>query len=162
MVISENLARVANTIVELHREVFDESPSPMKLQKLAYYSQAYQLAFTEGRETLFEEDFQAWVHGPVIMDLYQEYKEFGWRAITSDVPEGARLDANSNEYELVRSVVEAYGRFDGAALSTMTHRETPWLSARGDTDPTKGSQETISKASIAEYFIPKLKAHGAA
>lgn len=162
MAISENLARVANTILQLHRESFDESPSPMKLQKLVYYSQAYQLAFSEGRETLFDEDFQAWVHGPVIMELYQEYKEFGWRAITSDVPEGGVFGADSEQYELVRCVVEAYGRYDGAALSTMTHRETPWLSARGNTDPTKGSQKTISKASIAEYFIPKLKAHGEA
>jgi uncharacterized phage-associated protein len=34
---------------------------------------------------LFEEDFEAWIHGPVIPKLYHHYKEFGWRPIMKDV-----------------------------------------------------------------------------
>ena len=51
----------------------------LKLQKLVYYAQAWHLALRD--VPLFEEDFEAWVHGPVIPALYQEYKKFGWRPI---------------------------------------------------------------------------------
>ncbi|MBW4622042.1 MAG: DUF4065 domain-containing protein [Cyanosarcina radialis HA8281-LM2] len=39
----------------------------LKLQKLVYYSQAWHLAIHG--TPLFEEDFQAWIHGPVIPEL---------------------------------------------------------------------------------------------
>jgi uncharacterized phage-associated protein len=35
-------------------------------------------------DPLFEEDFQAWIHGPVIPVLYQKYKSFGWQPILED------------------------------------------------------------------------------
>lgn len=46
--ISNELDKVQRTIINVHRELFDESPSPMKLQKLCYYAQGYALA--EGEE----------------------------------------------------------------------------------------------------------------
>lgn len=45
--------------------------SNLKLQKLVYYAQAWHLAIHG--TPLFEEDFEAWVHGPVIPSLYQKY-----------------------------------------------------------------------------------------
>lgn len=66
MSISQTLTNTANAIIVLHRDLFGESPSPMKLQKLCYYAQGYALA--EGFE-LFPEDLQAWQHGPVIPEL---------------------------------------------------------------------------------------------
>ena len=44
-----------------------------KLQKLLYYAQAWYLAFED--TPLFDEDFEAWVHGPTIpalLDLLQK------------------------------------------------------------------------------------------
>ena len=43
----------------------------LKLQKLVYYAQAWYLAFLD--KPLFDEDFEAWVHGPVNRDLYDRY-----------------------------------------------------------------------------------------
>lgn len=55
----------------------------LRLQKLVYYAQAWHLAIYQ--EPLFSEDFQAWVHGPVIPQLYTQYKEYKWNPITKDV-----------------------------------------------------------------------------
>jgi uncharacterized phage-associated protein len=152
MPISPELEGVQQAIIEAHRKLFDESPSPMKLQKLCYYAQAYSLA--EGQE-LFPEDFQAWQHGPVIPDLYKEYKEYQWRAIDKN------FSAPTNEApELVTEVVAAYGRLDGAALSNMTHKEAPWVDARGDIPESEGSRELINKDSIKTFFAHKLKNGG--
>lgn len=46
--------------------------SNLKLQKLVYYAQAWYLAIYG--QSLFDEDFEAWVHGPIIPSLYQKYK----------------------------------------------------------------------------------------
>ncbi|MFS8119254.1 MAG: Panacea domain-containing protein [Microcoleus sp.] len=43
-----------------------------KLQKLVYYAQAWHLAIYG--MPLFNADFQAWVHGPVIPDLLEKYQ----------------------------------------------------------------------------------------
>ncbi len=152
MALSHELESVQKTILYIHRELFDESLSPMKLQKLCYYAQGYSLA--EGKE-LFPEDFQAWQHGPVIYDLYTKYKHLQWHQISEETG-----DPDSNVYDFLKDIVAAYGRYDGAALSTMTHRDAPWLEARGDLDESAGSTAEISKTSLRGFFTSKLKAHG--
>lgn len=147
--ISEELDKVQRTIINVHRELFDESPSPMKLQKLCYYAQAYALA--DGHQ-LFDEDFQAWQHGPVIYDLYNKYKDYKWRQISEEVGE-----SDTALLDFINDVVSAYGRYDGAALSTMTHRESPWIDARGGLDESQGSTALITKQSMSRFFSAKLK-----
>jgi uncharacterized phage-associated protein len=143
-------------IIKRHRDLFGESPSPMKLQKLCYYAQGYLLA--QGRE-LFPEDFQAWQHGPVIPGLYNRYRDFGWRGISDDMEfNDAELDGDVARE--VSDIVTAYGRYDGAALSTMTHREAPWMDARGDLPEDQGSTQPIPKAALNAYFAGKLAADG--
>ncbi|HRP36920.1 MAG TPA: DUF4065 domain-containing protein, partial [Candidatus Dojkabacteria bacterium] len=51
----------------------------LKLQKLVYYADAWYLA--NYGDSLIQEDFQAWVHGPAIPALYGEYKHFSWQPI---------------------------------------------------------------------------------
>ncbi len=151
MVLSKELDNVQRTIICIHRELFDESPSPMKLQKLCYYAQGYSLA--EGKE-LFSEDFQAWQHGPVIYELYSKYNHYQWHQISEEVGE-----ANQSIYDFLNDIVSAYGRYDGAALSTMTHRENPWLEARGNIDELEGSTAVMSKKSLRDFFSLKLKSY---
>ena len=151
--ISPQLDNVQRAIIAIHRSLFGgKSPSPMKLQKLCYYAQGYALA--EDIE-LFPEDFQAWQHGPVIYDLYNKYKDYKGDPIDEEIepPE----EPNDERLELI---ISAYGRYDGAALSTMTHREKPWLDARGDLDESEGSNAWITKDSLRVYFASKLRESG--
>ena len=151
MGLSHELDNVQKTIIHVHRERFDESPTPMKLQKLCYYAQGYSLA--EGEE-LFSEDFQAWQHGPVIPNLYSKYKDYKWRQITEEVS-----IQDQSIYCFIKEIVSAYGSYDGAMLSTMTHREKPWLEARGDLDESQGSTAVISKEALRDFFSSKLKCY---
>ncbi|WP_336507207.1 Panacea domain-containing protein [Paenibacillus larvae] len=43
-----------------------ESMTPKKLQKLCYYAYSFYLAIYEKK--LFDDNFEAWVHGPVILN----------------------------------------------------------------------------------------------
>lgn len=144
MAISKELDETQRAIISIHREMFDESPTPMKLQKLCYYAQGYRLA--EGKQQ-FPDELQAWQHGPVNYDLFQAYRDLQWRQINQEI-DASEL-AND---EFLREVVGAYGRFDGAALSTMTHREEPWLRTREGLSESAGSDRVIAKELIGHYF----------
>ena len=52
------------------------SVDQMKLQKLVFYAQGWYLAYNDS--PLFEEDFYAWAHGPVIPNIYSETSGYGY------------------------------------------------------------------------------------
>ena len=51
--------------------------SPLKLQKLLYYMQAWHMVYFERENTLFDDEPEAWVNGPVYRVIYNEYKNIG-------------------------------------------------------------------------------------
>lgn len=57
--------------------------SNLKLQKLVYYAQAWHLALHD--TPLFEDDFEAWVHGSVVPSSIRNIKNFSgnlfWRKL---------------------------------------------------------------------------------
>ena len=123
--------------------------TPMKLQKLVYYSQAWHLVWEE--RLLFPERIEAWANGPVVRDLYDahrgQYQVGAW-----PLGDAAALDAS--ERESIDVVVDEYGRLSGHDLSELTHREPPWRDARtaaGLADGERGTVE-ISPASMLEYY----------
>ena len=121
--------------------------SNLKLQKLLYYADAWSLALFD--EELFPEAFQAWVHGPVLVSQYHRFKDYKWHPITTEIdcPElNPKLVLHLNE------IIDVFGSEPAVALELMTHREKPWLDARGDTPPTEPSNAKISKAVTKEFY----------
>lgn len=119
----------------------------LKLQKLLFYSQAWFLAL-ENRP-LFAEDFQAWVHGPVLPSQYHRFKEFTWRPLTIDVAT-PKVDDSVGSH--LMSIIEEFGTETAVALERMTHLEKPWLAARGDLGPSAISDAKISKVAMMDYY----------
>ncbi len=123
--------------------------SAMKLQKLAYYSQAWSLVWDE--EELFEEDFEAWANGPVVRSLYNKHR--GMFKVSTDVfPEGDSDNLTENQKDTIDKVLEFYGDKTAQWLSNLTHKELPWQEARGSLEPMDNCSELITKASMAEYY----------
>ena len=105
----------------------ESSITPLKLQKLCYYAQAWSFAWDENK--LFDEDFQAWAHGPVNPQLYDKYKVYGARDIP--IPEEADFSMfNEDQKETMDVVWNEYGIYDGKYLERLTHQEAPWKDAR--------------------------------
>lgn len=71
---------VAQYLLKLDEQHGGEGISNLKLQKLAYYSQGFFGAIYD--KPLFNERVEAWTHGPVIPDLYHEYKCHGSNLIS--------------------------------------------------------------------------------
>jgi uncharacterized phage-associated protein len=125
--------------------------SNLKLQKLVYYAQAWHLALND--TPLFSEDFQAWVHGPVIPDLYQKYKVFGWQPIL----ENANPELPKEVQDFLEEVSEEYFACDAYQLEQMTHAEAPWNWARADLQHDAPSNAVIKKEWMKEYYRSRVK-----
>jgi uncharacterized phage-associated protein len=121
--------------------------SNLKLQKLVYYSQAWHLAIYG--VPLFEEDFQAWVHGPVVPELYQKYEVFGWQPIQEDI--SPKLPTEVSVF--LGEVADEYFACDAYELEQMTHVEAPWIQARGNLQSDSPSNAVIEKAWMMQYYV---------
>jgi uncharacterized phage-associated protein len=122
--------------------------SAMKLQKLAYYSQAWSLVWTE--EPLFEERIEAWAHGPVVRHLYNAHRGFYrlWPKFFSGNPN----NLSEEQRDVIDRVIAFYGSKDPQWLSDLTHMEDPWRNAReGMEDGVRGERE-ITKEAMLEYY----------
>ena len=122
-------------------------PEPLKLQKLLYFAQGFSYAFYD--KALFNDDFEAWVHGPVIPSIYHEYKSYEYNPI--DLNYNLK-DFNKDVIDLLEYVKRNYAKYDGKYLEEITHKEEPWLLSRTGLDPDERSDKTISKSNIASYF----------
>ena len=139
-----NMFDVAKFITEQFGEV-----SAMKLQKLMYYSQAWNLVWEE--EQLFPEDFQAWANGPVLPSLYAHHRGmFKVDPNLFNAADSARLSVSERD-NIVR-VLGFYSDKTAQWLSSLTHQETPWLAARGELPPGAASNAVIPKSAIHEYY----------
>lgn len=139
------------TIYEVANEFLAiESMTQKKLQKLCYYAQGLYGALTE--ERLFEEELEAWIHGPVSPRLYNRYKVYGYNKI----PKKEIGTGDEELKEIVEQIYRIYGKLDGDQLEALTHKETPWKKARGDLQPYEPSNEIICFEEMKSFFKNKL------
>lgn len=147
-----NFRRLAMLRVQIVAEYFlwltrdqDEQISNLKLQKLLYYAQGYHLA--NFGTPLFDAPIKAWKHGPIVQDIYHEYKQYG----NGSIPSVTHLRASrfrDNERKTIEWVFDTYGKFSGTQLRNMTHDEPLWQNAKSD--------EVIKPAQIREYFLTRV------
>ncbi|MDU2291752.1 MAG: DUF4065 domain-containing protein [Clostridium celatum] len=151
---------IINYAIQLGKPV-----SNLKLQKLLYYVQAALLL--ESEDSCIVEEIYNWRHGPVIEDVYREYKTYGSRAI-ENIQRGYSsyefdddLNFVKKEYDfktqenniseidktIIKDVVDSQIKYDPWTLVDRTHAEDPWKNTT--------TNQIIEKESIKEYFRNK-------
>ncbi len=121
--------------------------TPLVLQKALYYIQGFYYAFYD--TFLFNEEIEAWAHGPVIRKVYQHYKEYGYQSIKAPKQE-VHLDPQTKA--IVDSVNKNLCNLNGKLLENMTHLETPWLESSKKAVHPDLYNQVIEKQKIAVYF----------
>jgi len=143
-----NCFDVAKYFLSRVNEEYDERLSNLKLQKLLYYAQGFHLALFN--KSLFNEKIEAWEHGPVVPDIYYEYKRYGARGIPT--PGNIDFDKYDNKTtELLDEIYDVFGQFSAWKLRNFTHAEPPWIKAM------KSKSKVIIKKSMKEYFKKRIK-----
>lgn len=128
--------------------------TPLALQKLLYYAQAFFHALF--RKDLFADDCQAWSYGPVYPEIYYRYKSYRNEPIPSEEMDGLD-ELTAEEKSFLDEIIRIFGYFSGTTLSNITHVEKPWLKARGNLRPEDRCTNVIDRESINEYFDNVVK-----
>ena len=137
---------VARYFLSLADEDAGDLISNLKLQKLVHYAQGFYLALYD--KPLFEEQIEAWTHGPVIPALYHAYKDFG----SNPIPHPTDIDFqiyDEQTRELLDEVYQVYGQFSAWKLRNMTHEEPLWKNAIAH-------DGVITQNSMREFFKTQL------
>lgn len=123
--------------------------SAMKLEKLAYYCQAWSLAW-DG-VPLFDEDFQAWANGPVCPVLFASHR--GKFLIPPDFyDDRPDYPFTAEQLDTMNEVLRGYGGKPPVWLSELTHKERPWRETRCGIAPGEPSDRVIEKELMQDYY----------
>lgn len=126
-----------------------EDITPLALQKALYYVQGFYYVFEE--KFLFDEECEAWVHGPVYRKVYNRYSSYRFDPIESieDFDESVFTTA---EKAILDSIIKNFCCYSGKTLEKFTHMEKPWLNTRADLPVDAHSDCVIPKEMIGKYF----------
>ena len=111
--------------------------TPLKLQKLLYYIQGLTLRIFG--KPAFISKISAWQYGPVIPEIYNQYKgrnPIPTPKVNYEVCDGLK--------KIIELVVSSYGQIEAGSLIDLTHDEDPWVASK--------NIGTISIESIKDYF----------
>lgn len=154
--ISDKLLLTISYVFEQMKEV-----TPLALQKILYYIQGIYMVMFD--KPLFEEDCQAWVHGPVYEKVYELFKDFKYNPIEDNrfaIFKERFIELSEDEKNVINLVVNSFGVYSGKVLEKITHKETPWREARGAFEELQPSNKVISKNSIKAYFEVVAEKYG--
>lgn len=140
----------------------DYGISNLKLQKVLYFIQAYFLITKKDHTPCFDEKIEAWDFGPVVLEAYNEYKQYG----SGDIPKIKSFIMfnkdnvwNSKKFRfedtaisdddksLIDKVVDKFADYSATNLVSLTHRQSPWIDVY---TPYQNNEITIE--SMMEYF----------
>ena len=148
---------VANAFIEKAKQGKLKGLTPMKLQKLLFYTQSWHLKLCDGKP-LFDDLFARWKFGPVIPPIYHLLKKYGsneiqepisiivdsdgeWKRITPKI----QKDDDVAE-KIIDKIIDVYGGYSGTQLSNMTHApNTAWSLGAVDGGP-------ITHTDMAEHI----------
>lgn len=128
-----------------------------KLQKLTYYSQAWNLVINHA--PLFDSRIEAWAAGPVCPELYRFHR--GSYYVNADTfPNGDPDAVNYKELQAIEFVIKNYGDLNGIQLSFLSHTEDPWISARlrANAEDGTGCSEEITKDEMLKFYLKMAQA----
>ncbi len=126
-------------------------PEPLKLQKLLYLAQGYSYAFYD--RPLFHDELEGWVHGPVVREVYNNFRSYQYNCIDINFEIG---DLDDEAKDVLNYVIDNFSKYDAKYLEDLSHEQEPWILSRNGLDPDERSDKIMSKESIANYFINEI------
>lgn len=124
--------------------------TPLEIQKILYFTNLVNCIIYG--KLMFENECEAWVHGPVYKDIYQKHIEYGKSPINDSVDlKNYTFNLNFNEREIVDIVLESFGSYSAGKLRNMTHLTTPWVNSRKGYDDCESSNVKIMSKRVKEY-----------
>lgn len=148
-----NIIDAANFFIAKSISENDTQMTPLKLQKLTYYTKAWHLVWYD--KEIFSDSFKAWVHGPANHKLYEYFAKQGYYKddVVDKLSSIFSEDFIEEEYiETLNTIYDFYGKYSGRALEDMTHNEAPWKNARNGLHENEKGNVVITNDKMIEYY----------
>ena len=141
--------------------------SPLKLMKLVYLAHGWYLGSTQ--KPLIRDYVHAWTYGPVIPELYHEFKKYGNQPIGECAREVEDSDGDFRVHEplvkdkLTKQFLDiiwgGYKDYSASQLSAMTHQSgAPWDTTKKSSDSNKSKRDpVIDDDVIQEYYVKRIR-----
>lgn len=159
---------IANYFIRISKTTRDQI-TPLKVQKLVYFSHGWHLALHPDGLPLVDDEFiEAWQFGPVFPSLYFEFKHCGKKPIKEYAQDFNLIDIGTKNKrvemvtpqirntdtivpELLDRVWEVYKGYSAVQLSSLTHApDTPWAITRKENPGVRNVD--IPNELIREYY----------
>ena len=125
----------------------------LKLHELCYYVQCWYIVLND--ELIFKDNFQALIHGPTSNKLFKALQPT-YTSLYDIIPNTLKLGniekLSKYERKHIDNVLERYSCYSGMQLSKISHREHPWLEARGNIGKFDKCTNFISNKTIKEFY----------
>lgn len=149
-IINDNLLSITKYLVEKHKILLS-----VKIQKILYF--LFLDYLKEYNSKLFEEEFEAWVYGPVIPRLFNHIREHGFDFTEyydydeEVIKEIKPLDNNDLINNFIDEKIINYKKMTTEKLVEMSHNTLPWIKARNGIISTEPSKEKIKFNELKKY-----------
>lgn len=126
-----------------------------KVQKLCYYAEAWSEAILDAP---ISEDcaFEAWVHGPVNVTIWNNLKQYGWDTIEISDPiemqEKLKGKFDADQLDILNQVWDVYGHYNAGELEGLTHHEKPWMEQRKGLSIFENCTKQISVQTMKDFY----------
>lgn len=150
----DRLFAITDYLVQKHKIT-----EPVKIQKILYF--LYLEYLKEKKKKLFEEEFEAWVYGPVLRRVYNHLR---YNGLTFN--EYETFDSEKDEYiftkiiplkdqetiDFINKKIKKYKNKTTFILVEEAHKTKPWINARKGLKESEISTEKI-KFKDLENFV---------
>lgn len=131
-----------------------EEMTHKKLQLLCYYAEAWSEAILDA-PICESNEFQAWVHGPVNVDLWNHMTPYGWditEISAIETPEEIKDKFDADQLDILNQVWVVYGSYGADELEGKTHHEKPWMEQREGLSIFENCWKQISVQTMKEFY----------
>lgn len=138
---------IADYFVHCDMQRIEPDVTPLKLQKLLYFAQANYLASTD--ERLFDENTEAFGHGPVVYSMFSKYPGRQIIATRENAPtSSADRDLPEDVRDFLDRIWLAFKDYSASQLRNLTHEQAPWKENYVE----NSYRQVIPDADMTSYF----------
>ena len=135
-----NATKVGQYFLSKNKDLTD-----IQIQKLVYYAYSWYMIVHKGKK-IFDEQPEAWIHGPVFRSLFNSMKSKSFL----DLSKVENICESNTKF--LNTIYSVYGKYSGNTLERMTHSELPWKEARKGLAPYEHSQNKIKDSDIIKCY----------
>ena len=147
--LSEKRSKLYNSTLYIIHSL--EETDPLSVQKLLFFANGFAPLFL-GRK-LFDDNPEAWIHGPVYREIYDCFSYYGRDRIDyNEIIKNVDVVLDDQEKDYLNEIMNDFACYSGSILREMTHMTTPWQEARMDLEDDEYSNRLIDEKDICDYF----------